>query len=332
MKIILALIALILLSCVSARAQVPKPQIVMIVADDLRPEDLPYLPSLAQIAARGVSFGSAITTYPLCTPSRSMLLTGLSQVTTGVIYNDAGLIDVSLPTLGTRLQAAGYQTAFLGKVYNKMRFLSAQPLPGWNRWWVFQHHNDLGREQTNILANRVGDWLGDCKATGQPCFTYIAPVSPHGPLPGPAMCDANTYPPSPYPEWASEWHRRMNSLCGLDHLIAKTIARMPPDAIFIFVGDNGFTFANGKLGKDQLVFDALHIPLMIAGPGIPHAEDRHELVSLLDLHATILDLAGIPLPANLDGQSMVPLLHGSTADWMGQVIIEAFPNPGEDGD
>lgn len=493
---------LLLLLLVPGRA-LAAPLIVLELADDLRPDDLRFLPSIDSIAAQSVRFSAALTTVPLCTPSRTMLLTGRLPDVTRVYDNDAGEFDPTWQTLGTKLQAAGYRTALVGKLLNRMRHLCqftpnptpagddvedvadahvedacdgyltrsigghpanldnvrpvefgatpasdidharnglemrgidatrsaaqmvklqaignqanealvypamgrddsplrgvpsrsvAEPvrralpdptsaagandeidtrlaatvsmeeapgdaamnrcglptaasteideashrgmvsspaevgqcrLPGWDTWFALQKHNDFGREQTPILTRHALKFIRECRRDQVPCFLYLAPVSPHGPLPGPAACDGRTFPDAPFPEYAHEWARRMSSICGLDAMTAAILAHLPVDAVFVFAGDNGFSVGeDGKFGKNQLTMDALSIPLVIRAPGVVPDTNRREVVTLVDLHATVLALAGAPIGADVDGQSMVPLLHGSTADWQGSVLIE----------
>lgn len=305
---------LLVLFAVPARATT----IVEIVLDDVSyPIDLQALPSLDALAQRGTSFRSAMTPMPLCTPSRISLLTGLHPDRHGVYTNDIKLADLS-DTIATRLQAQGFRTAIVGKLGNKVDGL-VRP-PGWDKYQILVKHSDLGAEdQTHWVANRSADFLRDCNTDGANCFLYSAPIAPHGPLDGPSECQGVPIAPKP-PGVALDdrtWERRQRSLCGLNGLIDKLQRVAPADTFFVVVGDNGFIIDDTwKSGKNELVLDALRVPLVIKGPGIATSA-RNEIVTPMDVAATILDLAGTSKPS-IDGRSLLPLLLGvEGGNWQG---------------
>jgi arylsulfatase A-like enzyme len=309
-----------LLLSVAAGAQ---PQsIVMIVADDLRDQDIQYLPSVQRLAAEGVRFTSAVTPYPLCTPSRVSLLTGLTPERHGAYVNDYRLIDPSWPTLGTRFKEHGWRTGVVGKfANNKLHGVPIPRYPGWDTWQVLVDHDDFGRDQTKVLANRGADFLRDCRTDQVNCFLYLAPAAPHGPNPGPVECDAVPVPPKPVGVSEVRWNQRLSSICGLNLMVEKILRQSPTWVIFL--SDNGYAMSNGKLGKNELLFDSVRVPLVVHGPGLV-PQSREELVSLMDIHALALDLAGFAAPLGIDGKTMRPLLEGSTERWLGRITIEAF--------
>jgi iduronate 2-sulfatase len=84
------------------------------------------------------------------------------------------------------------------------------------------------------------------------------------------------------------------------------------DTVVVLVGDNGFHLGEhgGLLRKDTLFEEALRVPLVVAAPGLPHpGAVVRTPVELLDVYPTIVELAGLQLPSDLDGQSLVPLLE-----------------------
>jgi len=58
----------------------------------------------------------------------------------------------------------------------------------------------------------------------------------------------------------------------------------------------------------------LHIPLIVAGPGVPAGERRAAQVQNLDVAATLLDIAGLPTPTDMEGRSLLPLARGTTTE------------------
>lgn len=88
------------------------------------------------------------------------------------------------------------------------------------------------------------------------------------------------------------------------------------NTIVVIFGDNGYEFGEkNNWSKGSLREGSAHVPLVIAGPGIAPQQICTHPVSLLDLYPTLVDLAGLPAKAELDGMSLAPLLKNPTAAW-----------------
>ncbi|HEV2276116.1 MAG TPA: sulfatase-like hydrolase/transferase [Acidobacteriaceae bacterium] len=106
----------------SPAAQGRRPNIILYLADQFRWDFVganrlnrsTHTPNLDAMAERGTLFTHAITNQPVCSPSRSVMLTGRYATETGVWHN-ALPIDPSLPTLAGELRKAGYTANLLGK-------------------------------------------------------------------------------------------------------------------------------------------------------------------------------------------------------------------------
>ena len=128
--------------------QQSRPNIVMIMADDMRADDLRYMPWTRRlIAAKGVDFRNGFSSYPSCCPARASVLTGQYTHNHRVFsinrpWGFTSFDDSS--TLATWLQRSGYATAYLGKYLNgygwmpepgaesgkSVRYVA----PGWDDW------------------------------------------------------------------------------------------------------------------------------------------------------------------------------------------------------
>jgi arylsulfatase A-like enzyme len=103
---------------------------------------------------------------------------------------------------------------------------------------------------------------------------------------------------------------------GLDHHVGRILAALRDageldDTVVVFTGDNGLSLGeHGLFGKQNLYeYGGMHVPLVIAGPGIPHGKSE-ALAYLMDLFPTFCDLAGASIPAGVEGKSLLPVIQG----------------------
>ena len=215
------LLSLGVLSSISgdAEALTAKPNIVFILADDMRKDDLRYMPKTRTLLKdRGMSFQNAFVSNALCCPSRATIMRGQYAHNTEVWTNE----NVGGPDAGgqayrnkgheqdnvaTRLDAAGYRTALTGKYLNGLKDKTRVP-PGWDRWFAtwgdyFRYDaNDQGTVkhfgadardyQTDVLRRKTKDFVGASVAASKPFFAYVALKAPHGPA-TPAPRDRHEY-------------------------------------------------------------------------------------------------------------------------------------------
>ncbi len=119
----LARVCVIPLSLLAAAAPAPKPNIIVIVADDLGYADVACMgqehdvktPHLDRLAAQGVRFTNGYVTAPQCCPSRAGLLTGRDQNRFGLTSNGHGPLPEREVTIADRLAKVGYATGMVGK-------------------------------------------------------------------------------------------------------------------------------------------------------------------------------------------------------------------------
>lgn len=310
--VLIALLALT--SCKTAYAA---PGIVLIIADDLSVRDLALaMPRVTELAAQGVQFDAAFSPLPLCGPSRISLLTGKLPRTHGFRSNDPTGFDAS-DTIATRLHASGFATTIVGKLLNNHE-LATNIEAGWDTYLPFRDHRDFGTEQSEVLASQAMA----CMDGPSPHFCYVGVVAPHGPLPGPARCQERPIPERPPAVAEERWTQRMTALCGLDDMAASIVEHRGSNTYVIFTSDNGWIYAeNGRNGKSELVLDAAQVPLIVWGPDVVPAH-RREMVSLVDISATVLRLANVGRDG-IEGQSLLPLLRDQdAARWVGRLEIE----------
>ncbi|WP_240506830.1 sulfatase [Thermoactinospora rubra] len=204
----------------SGRVQPAKPNIILILTDDLDYGNLEHFPNISNLLVRrGLSFDRYFVTNSWCCPSRASILRSQHVHSHGVLTNTApeGGFDrftrlgLERSTIGTWMQAAGYRTAMMGKYLNHYPGEAAAPTyvpPGWNDWHVpvrglYESYgytlNSNGRladygwaEQDyieDVLTAKAKDFI---TASDQPFFLYLAPIAPHNPA-NPAVRHATAF-------------------------------------------------------------------------------------------------------------------------------------------
>lgn len=235
------------------------------------------------------------------------------------------------PELSRLLDGTGYKSSTLKEQHPLQR--------GFDYYFGFNSHDskyfeadDLWENFARVPARPSGEFLTDLlssKATEfitaamdqeKPFFLYYAPLTLHGPI---------VPPPQKYTEKFQTGHRFTNDYAGhllaLDEGIRQIFAAVEAkgeldNTLFIFTTDNGCTLydvppynAPNRGGKGTGWLGGLNVPLVVWGKGVSGGKVTNELISLADLMPTILDFAGVSVPAGIDGTSYRSYLTGDAA-------------------
>ena len=113
----------------------------------------------------------------------------------------------------------------------------------------------------------------------------------------------------------------------LDYLDQSGLAK---NTIVIYSADNGWYLGDLGLYDTRFMYEpGLHVPLLARGPGIKAGHVPAQFVGNIDLAPTFLDLAGLPVPASMQGRSLVPLLRGDApATWRTSFYYRYYHDPG----
>lgn len=191
-----------------------RPDIVLFLTDDMRADDLRYLPKTCRLlGGSGVTFLQSFSPNPLCCPARAELVTAEYTHNNGTHSNTGawgGMQSLKDPdnNIGVWLQNAGYRTAYVGKYlngYEDWREGHSTPA-GWDRFdatikWIYEYtryefeshdrptvldytntgldaqgRSYITRAETQIMDGYIDDFSGG----GRPFFLFDSLLAPHG--------------------------------------------------------------------------------------------------------------------------------------------------------
>ena len=312
-----ATLALALITAALSQAE-DRPNIVWIIPDDMSAHFSCYgetaieTPNVDALARRGTQFNKAFVTAPVCSTCRSAFITGMYQTSIGAHHHRSGRgeLKIRLPEnvkmVPDLFQKAGYYTS----------------ISGWPK-----RANKLGKTDYNFEWDQSiydgNDWSD--RKPGQPFFAQIQ--TPGGKLRGASHEAAQkiaaqakqtfgsaTTPeqvvlPPYYPRdevLVEDWAAYLDSVRLTDKMVGEVIAKLKADGdlentVVLFMTDHGISHARGK---QFLYEEGIHVPLVIAGPGIP-TKQRNDLVEHIDIAALSLGLAGIEIPAIMQGRDIL---------------------------
>ncbi len=191
-----ALLAVPVAAGMSSAAASTRPNVLLVVVDDLRWDDLgaaghPFVrtPHIDRLAREGARFLNAFAVTPLCSPSRANILTGMYTHHHGILDNtDRSARSHALRTLARQLQAEGYDTGFIGKWH-----MGNDPTrrPGFDYWVSMKGQGEAidpelhenGRTLrvpgyvTDILTERALDFVG--RRRERPFFLMLSHKALH---------------------------------------------------------------------------------------------------------------------------------------------------------
>jgi arylsulfatase A-like enzyme len=289
-----------------------RPNILWFIVDDMSANFSCYgektisTPHVDRMAAEGTRFSRAFITAPVCSPCRSALITGMYQTSIGAHQHRSGRgeLKIRLPEgvepAPVLFRRAGYWTA----------------IGGWPAKGP-QGKTDYNFEWPKEMYDGV-DWAG--RKAGQPFFMQVQVPGGklrHGKgwgerarqLLGSNVKAEEVVLPPYYPRdpvLLADWAEYLDACRATDLQVGQVLERLKAEGILdktvvFFMTDHGISHARGK----QFLYDeGMHVPLVARGPGIPAGAVRSELVSHIDLTATSLRLAGIALPASMQGRPL----------------------------
>ena len=277
-----------------------QPNILWIYGEDLSPDLGCYgtpavaTPNIDRLASEGTRFSNAYVTCPVCSPSRSALITGTYQTHFDAHNHRSNRnkpLRDDMKLITDCFREAGYFTC------------NSPGPPKYNR----RGKTDFNFERKNPFDGI--DWKE--RADGQPFYAQINIPDTHRvfkPDPQRAINPDDVELPSYYPDHPlirKDWALYLESIQILDRKVGNILKRLDDEGltentIVFFMSDHGRAHIRCK----QFLYDGgIHIPLIVRYPGnIEAGTVSDELVSGVDFMPTSLDLAGIDIPNYVQGQ------------------------------
>ena len=313
-----------------AAAGQDKPDVIVITIDTLRADRLGVYgfdgvqtPTLDGLARRGVTFTRAVSPTPLTMPSHASIFTGTYPPYHGVRDNGGFVVPQQIETMAEIYRANGYQTAaFVAAFVLDSRWGLAQ---GFETYFdSFQPPDrSASLESVQRPADEVVDrslrWLDD-RRPGQPVFLWVHLYDPHFPY----------APPEPF---RTEYLGRsyLGEIAFVDFQIGRLFSTIDDtglaEAVIVVAGDHGESLnEHGEHEHGFFIYEAtLHVPLIFSGRLSGSAGTRRsEVVSLVDILPTLLELSGLPIPAAVQGRSLAPLFDPTAAAQPRTVYAESY--------
>lgn len=129
----------------------------------------------------------------------------------------------------------------------------------------------------------------------------------------------------------SFYHLYLETLMAVDESIAQVLDwvvknNLQENTLVVYMGDNGFLFGeHGLIDKRNAYEESMRVPLLAWAPGmIKPGTIIPQMILNIDLAPTFLDIAGIPKPTQMQGQSFLPLLKGQSITWRDKVFYEYY--------
>ena len=334
-----------------------RPNVVVLISDDQGYGDFsihgnPHLktPNLDRIGNEGAQF-TQFQVCPVCSPTRSSLLTGRYNYRTGVVDTFLGrsMMWPDEVTLAEMLKPAGYTTGIFGKWHLGDNYPLRSIDQGFDESVVCsgggltQPSDPPGNHYQDPMLRVNGKWerkQGYCtdiffdetirfmeRHRRDPFFVYLPTNAPHTPLE-----IAESYWKPFAEQGLDDTTAKVYGMCrNLDENTGRLLAAMDRlgvtnDTILIFLTDNGPQqprYNAGMRGRKGTVYQGgIRVPFFFRWPGQVKPAKIDRIAAHIDVTPTLAEICGAKLPSGrtIDGKSLMPLLRGEGAGWADRTL------------
>jgi arylsulfatase A-like enzyme/Tfp pilus assembly protein PilF len=303
--------------------------VILITVDTLRADHLGcygytliQTPNIDQLAHAGARFAQAYTPVPVTLPAHTALFTGAFPMATGMHDFSGNKLPANAATLAKVLRDNGYATAaFIGSAVLDSRFGLNQGFDTYFDHFEFNRldeaHLDQMERRGDLVMDEALRWLkGNPR---QPFLIWVHLYDPHDPY----------TPPEPY---ASRYRARPydGEIAFDDAQVGRLVAYLKQQALFdksviVVAGDHGEGLGeHGERTHGFFIYNStLHVPLLMKFPGVAPRVIADE-VSLVDVMPTLLQALKIPVPASVQGRSLLGQVLGRPAAGRSNLYAESY--------
>lgn len=346
-----------------------RPNVIFVLTDDQGYGDLGChgnkhlrTPNLDRVHLESVRFTN-FHSSPLCSPTRSSLMTGRYNYRTGVVDTWVGraMMRASEVTLAESLGAAGYRTGIFGKWHLGDNYPLRAMDQGFQEALVFTDGalGAIGDPAPNSYFDPVLLRNGQPEKTSGYCtkvffdaamqfmeknreqrfFVYLPTNVPHGPL-DVAESDAAPYRAMGLDDGTARVYGMVENLDGQMGRLLKFLetSGLEENTVLIFMSDNGPWGARYNAGlrdqKGSVYNGGIKVPFFVRAPRrFRSGVDVDRIAAHIDVNPTLLEICGVKKPegVQMDGVSLAPLLKGKAANWPDRTLFFQQSRPDPEG-
>jgi arylsulfatase A-like enzyme len=305
---------LLALALLLPAGQAAPPNVVWIVVDDMSANLSCYgektieTPNLDRLAREGTRFSKAFTTAPVCSPSRSALITGRYQTSIGAHHHRSGrgadkiVLPGGVEPIPATFRRAGYFTSIGSWPLSK-----SQGKTDYNFEWdaaIYDGSDWTGRKPGQPFFAQVQLHGGKYRGNGRTQSDVVKKAL--GTLTAPGAVKLPPYYPDD-PVIREDWANYLDTVRYTDLQVGQILKRLEEEGaasntLVFFITDHGISHARGK---QFLYEEGAHIPFIVRGPGVAAGAVRSDLVQHIDLGATSLAAAGLEVPKGMHSRNVL---------------------------
>ncbi len=313
-------------------------------------------PNFDQMAMEGTHVNLAFTPQPVCGPARGVLQTGKYATHIGN-YRNGICLSKDHKTMAHYFNEAGYYTGYIGKWHlGSTRHAVPKEERGEYQYWLganaleatstaydtLVYDNDdkpvhLPGYRVDALTDAAIRFVDQNKE--KPFFLFLSFLEPHFQNSNDSFPAPDTYknepagyiPPDLGALGGTSWQhlggyygmvRRLDEALGRIRDALKSL-HLDENTIVLFTSDHGCHFkTRNEEYKRSCHESSIRIPMALDGGPFTGGGRLREMVSLVDLAPTLLDACGIPIPGDMQGHSILPLLKGQGADFPQEIFVQ----------
>ncbi|QRV17395.1 sulfatase-like hydrolase/transferase (plasmid) [Haloterrigena salifodinae] len=315
--------------------------------------------NLDQIARRGTVIEQAVTPQPSCGPFRAAFQTGQypSEVD---VWRDPMALPKDEPTLAHYFKEEGYDVGFVGNWHIGGTFDAPVPQErrgGYEDFWIaadvpeFTSHPDEGHlfdtngERVEFDQYRVDAFTEYAakaiESLSEPFCLVVSYLEPHNqndmwtfvaPDGYAERYSKTPYIPPDLQNRPGDWYEELPDYYGIveriDECVGKLVESLEErgiqeETVFAYTSDHGCHFRTRPGEYKRTPHEsAVRVPAILSGPGFDEGRNINRVTSTIDLPPTLLDAAGLDIPDEMHGESIMPVVSGDAPNYDSDAFIQ----------